>query len=81
MMLINRYIDNPLTIQGSNYFFRYYAFIASSNPFIVFFTSGYLKETLLHEKLLNNNENFQEKRQIKTMNLKSFDDFILKNDP
>eukprot|EP01015_Nassula_variabilis_P011637 TRINITY_DN1942_c0_g1_i2.p1 TRINITY_DN1942_c0_g1~~TRINITY_DN1942_c0_g1_i2.p1 ORF type:complete len:552 (+),score=85.87 TRINITY_DN1942_c0_g1_i2:81-1736(+) len=44
--LVQRYIDNPLLVEGHKFDFRIYLFIASTDPLIVYYHDGFLRVSL-----------------------------------
>lgn len=53
--LVQRYINNPLLVQGHKFDFRVYMMISSVNPLIVYYHDGFLRVSLF-EYDINSNE-------------------------
>ena len=45
-IVMQRYISNPLLIEGHKFDFRIYMLVASTNPLIVYYHDGFLRVSL-----------------------------------
>ena len=45
-MIIQKYIENPLLIDGKKFDIRCYVYIVSAKPFVVLFRHGYVRRSL-----------------------------------